>query len=142
MGLSGPQRSDIYEEEKMINPVKMGIHAAVIAFLLASSGAHADGKPVTCNLCDLRYQSFTGKILNGSNFEGAYLFNTDWQRASLIGVNFSSANLVLSKFNRADLTKAIFTKADLTRAAFYGATLRGANHRFAKFAEANLDAAE
>ncbi|MGB0577841.1 MAG: pentapeptide repeat-containing protein, partial [Alphaproteobacteria bacterium] len=100
------------------------------------NGAETSGAQ-ECVLCDLRYRSYLGSELDGSNFRGSYLFNANFEKSSLVGVNFESAIMVLGQFERADLTLTNLRDANLR-----GANLSGANFSYASLLNANLTGAD
>tara|TARA_B110000116_G_scaffold33407_1_gene25476 strand:- start:350 stop:925 length:576 start_codon:yes stop_codon:yes gene_type:complete len=79
----------------------------------------------SCLYCDLSFQSFAGKALNGVNLSGSNLQGADFSHSSLLGATFINAQLTDASFKGADLTDASFVDANLDSADFTDAVIDG-----------------
>ena len=78
-----------------------------------------------CSYCDLSFQSFEDKNLNGADLSGSNLQGVDFSNSSLLGVNFIGAQLADALFEGANLTDASFTDANLDSTDFTDAIVEG-----------------
>jgi hypothetical protein len=78
-----------------------------------------------CSYCDLSFQSFEGKNLNGADLSGSNLQGVNFSNSSLLGVNFIGAQLTDALFEGANLTDASFTDANLDSTDFTDAIVEG-----------------
>lgn len=113
------------------------IVAGMVAMALAGPLRAAE-IPVRCQFCELRYQDFAQRRIDGADYVGAYLYGSNLSWAVVRKGNFQSSVLTFARMDWGDMSDSDFSKAALEDASMSRASFRNADFRMAQLDRANL----
>lgn len=118
--------------------MNIGVIVAGMVAMAFAGTLRAAEIPVRCQFCELRYQDFAQRRIDGADYVGAYLYGSNLSWAVLRKGNFQSSVLTFARMDWGDMSDSDFSKAALEDASMSRASFRNADFRMAHLDRANM----
>ena len=118
--------------------MNIGVIVAGMVALAFAGPLRAAEIPDRCKFCELRYQDFAQRRIDGADYAGAYLYGSNLSWAVVRKGNFQSSVLTFARMDWGDMSDSDFTKAALEDASMSRASFRNADFSMAQLDRANL----